>query len=93
MGPVIFFVLLLIIVTIIAGAKIVRQQNVAIVERMGKYNKSLGAGFHVIIPYIDSIAATVPLRVQQNDLTVETKTKDNVFCRIAVSVQYRVDPT
>ena len=86
-------IIILVLATIIAGAKVVRQQDVAIVERLGKYNKSLGAGFHVIIPYIDRVAATVPLRVQQNDLTVETKTKDNVFCKIAVSVQYRVNPT
>lgn len=85
-------VALLILFTVISGAIVVRTQTAAIVERLGKYYQTLDPGFHIIIPYIDKVATRVPLRVQQNDLKVETKTKDNVFCQVNVSTQFRVNP-
>lgn len=68
----------------------VEQQTVAIVARFGKFIKSSEAGLHVKIPFIDMVAGRMSLRVLQLDVPVETKTKDNVFIKLAISVQYKV---
>lgn len=69
---------------------IVQQQTVAVVQRFGKFNRLADAGLHVKAPFIEKVAGTVNLRVQQLDVEVETKTRDNVFVRVIVSVQYFV---
>lgn len=69
-------------------AFIIPQQSVAIVERLGKFKRVATAGLNFKIPFIDNIAGSVNLRVQQLDVVIETKTRDNVFVHIMVSVQY-----
>jgi len=69
---------------------IVRQQSAAIVERFGKFVSVRQSGLQIKIPIIDRVAGRVSLRVQQLDVVVETKTKDDVFVKIKVSVQYKV---
>ncbi len=81
-----FVVLLLIIKSVI----IVREASAVIVERLGKFRRVADSGFSLMIPFIDRKAATINLRVQQLDVSVETKTKDNVFVNLQVSVQYKV---
>jgi regulator of protease activity HflC (stomatin/prohibitin superfamily) len=70
----------------------VQQQTAAMVERFGKYLYIARPGLNFKIPLIDSIAGRVNLRVQQLDVNVETKTEDNVFVKVNVSVQYFVVP-
>lgn len=69
---------------------IVRQQTAAVVQRFGKFHSIRRPGLQLKIPFIDQIAVRMNLRIQQLDVNVETKTKDDVFVRIKVSVQYRV---
>lgn len=69
---------------------IVRQKTAAIIERFGKFQYFRNSGIHFKIPVIDRIAGRINLKVQQLDVNVETKTKDNVFVRLKVSVQFRV---
>ncbi len=69
---------------------IVHQQSAAIVQSMGKFKRVAPAGFHTKIPFIEKVAGTVNLRVRQLDVRVETKTHDNVFVNVLVSVQYNV---
>ena len=69
---------------------IVRQQSAAVVERFGKFVSVRQSGLQIKIPIIDRVAGRVSLRVQQLDVVVETKTKDDVFVKIKVSVQYKV---
>lgn len=69
---------------------IVKQQTAAIVERLGKFQSVRGPGFQIKIPFIDSVVGRLSLKIQQLDVMVETKTKDNVFVKIKVSVQYVV---
>ena len=74
-----------------SSAYTVRQQSVAIIERLGKFHLIANSGFHFRLPFgIDSIAAVVQLRILQKNIIVETKTKDNVFIKLAVATQYRV---
>lgn len=71
----------------------VDQQNVAIVETFGKFSKIAGPGLNIKIPIIQNVAGKMTLRVQQLDVQAETKTKDNVFVNMTVSVQYFVVPS
>lgn len=69
---------------------IVKQQTAAIVERFGKLNSVRQAGLHLKIPFIDRISKRLNLRIQQLDVLIDTKTLDNVFLKMKVSVQYQV---
>jgi len=89
---IILFVFLFIYL-LVRAVIIVREQTAAIVERLGKFNMVATSGFGIIIPFIDRRVATVNLRVQQLDVEIETKTKDDVFVHLQVSVQYKVDST
>lgn len=69
---------------------IVKEQSAVILERFGKFNRIANSGIGVIIPFVDRKAAIVNLRVQQLDVEIETKTKDDVFVHLQVSVQYKI---
>lgn len=73
-----------------SGWVIVRQQQSAVIERLGKYQRTAGPGFHLKIPFLDQVSGKVNLKVQQLDVKVETKTLDDVFVHLKVSVQYQV---
>lgn len=89
----IYIILLIIIIVVLAtGLFTVRQQTAALIERFGKFKRVAGAGLNFKIPVIDRIAGRISLRVRQLDVRVETKTKDNVFVFVIVSVQYYVIP-
>src|SRR5215470_1639767 len=78
--------------TILSGFYQVRTAEAAVIQRMGKFLRVANAGMNFKLPWLDQIAGRIDLRVQQLALDVETKTKDNVFVRIPVSVQYHVIP-
>ena len=69
---------------------IVKQKTAVIIERLGKFQRVARSGFNLKIPIIDKKAGTVNLRVMELPVEVETKTKDDVFVRLIVSVQYYV---
>src|SRR6184192_2622138 len=77
---------------ILSGFFQVETAAAVVVQRMGKFQRVATAGMNFKLPYIDQIAGRIDLRVQQLALDVETKTKDNVFVKIPVSVQYHVIP-
>lgn len=85
-----WFFSIIFIVIALTGLFTVRQQTAAIIERFGRFKKVSGAGLNFKVPLIDQIAGRLSLRVQQLDVRVETKTKDNVFVLVVVSVQYHV---
>ena len=85
------YILIFILVVIVAtGLFTVKQQTVAIIERFGKFQSSRNAGLQLKIPIIDKVAGRVSLRVQQLDVIVETKTKDDVFVHLKISVQFLI---
>ena len=75
---------------IFTGFFVVKQQSAAIVERFGKFLSIRQSGLHFKIPLIDRIAGRISLRILQLDVIVETKTKDDVFVKLKVSVQYKI---
>ena len=68
----------------------VKQQTAVVIERLGKFHKVSRPGLQFKIPLIDSIAGNINLRVRELPVEVETKTKDDVFVKIIVSVQFFV---
>lgn len=78
-----FFFILMFIFT-------VKQQTAAVLERFGKFLSIRNSGLQFKIPIIDRIAGRINLKIQQLDVLVETKTKDDVFVRLKISVQYQV---
>ena len=66
----------------------VRQQTAVSIERFGKFESIRHSGLQMKIPIIDKIAARISLKIQQLDVIVETKTLDDVFVKIKVSVQF-----
>src|SRR5690554_326684 len=85
-----FYLLIIAIVLIATGLFTVKQQSAVIVERFGKFQSIRQSGLQLKIPVIDRIAGRVNLRIQQLDVIIETKTKDNVFVKMKVSVQFKV---
>ena len=86
MFPIIFVGL----IVLLSSFFTVKQQTVVVVERFGKFLSLRNSGLHLKIPVVDRIAGRVNLRIQQLDVIIETKTKDNVFVKMKVSVQFKV---
>ena len=89
----IFYIPLIVILSLVIlfGAFfVVKQQSAAIIERFGKFTSVRQSGLQLKIPIIDRVAGRLSLRIQQLDVVVETKTKDDVFVKIKVSVQFMV---
>ncbi len=83
---------LFVIATLLGGFFKVNTAEAVIIQRMGKFLRVATAGLNFKVPWIDQIAGRLDLRVQQLPVDVETKTKDNVFVKIPVSVQYHIIP-
>ncbi|WP_378186070.1 SPFH domain-containing protein [Aquimarina sp. W85] len=77
-------------IILLSGIFTVKQQTSALVERFGKFLSIRNSGLHFKIPMVDRIAGRINLKIQQLDVIVETKTKDDVFVRLKISVQYQV---
>src|SRR6476620_182173 len=68
----------------------VKQQSSVIIERFGKFQSVRNSGIQLKIPLVDRLAGRVNLKIQQLDVIIETKTRDNVFIKMKVSVQFKV---
>ena len=86
-------IVLIFVLSIVFGSFFtVNTAEVAVVTRFGKFLRVADPGLNWKVPFFDTISGTVSLRVNQISLTMETKTKDNVFVTIPISVQNRVRP-
>lgn len=85
-----YIIIAILVILIVAGIFIVKEQTAVIIERFGKFRGVYHSGINFKIPFIDKKATTLNLRIQQLDVTVETKTLDNVFVNVRVSVQFHV---
>lgn len=83
---------ILVLILLIAGGAffVVQQQNAYIIERLGKYNRIVGPGFHFKIPILERVAAKVGMRTNQIDFSIDAKTKDNVTVTMDIAAQYHV---
>ncbi|MEP3208504.1 MAG: SPFH domain-containing protein [Maribacter sp.] len=78
------------LIILISAFFIVKQQTAVVIERFGKFHSIRHSGLHMKIPLVDRIAGRLSLKIQQLDVIIETKTLDDVFVRLKVSVQYKV---
>ena len=85
-----YVIIFIAVLFLISGIFVVKQQTSAVVERFGKFIAIRKPGLHFRIPLIDKISGRVSLRILQLDVIVETKTKDDVFVKLKVSVQYKI---
>ena len=85
--PILLFFFL---VLLFSAIFIVKQQSAAIIERFGKFKSVRGPGIQIKIPFVDRISGRLSLKILQLDVVVETKTSDDVFVKLKVSVQYKV---
>lgn len=80
------------IIFLAASIKIIRQKQVGVVERFGRYNRSLQAGFHMIIPVIEKVVERVDLQQYNIDVSTAVKTKEDQVVTLPVIVMVRVNP-
>ncbi|WP_179317168.1 SPFH domain-containing protein [Winogradskyella undariae] len=85
-----FFIIFIALVALGLSFFVVKQQTAAIIERFGKFNSIRHSGLQLKIPFVDKIAGKLSLKIQQLDVIIETKTLDDVFVKLKVSVQYKV---
>ena len=91
MGFISTAVLVVIVVAVVLSTGyVVRQQHVAIIERLGRFHGFAGPGFHVKAPFID-VTHDVSLMTEDEHMTFDAKTSDNVTIELDVSIQYHVD--
>ncbi len=90
MSPFVIIYIVIGLVILFASFFIVKQQSAAIIERFGKFQSIRQSGLQMKIPIVDRIAGRLSLKIQQLDVIIETKTLDDVFVKLKVSVQYVV---
>jgi regulator of protease activity HflC (stomatin/prohibitin superfamily) len=92
---VLFFIAIIVLLalSIVLGSFFtVETAQVAIVQRLGKFARVAGPGLNWKTPYLETVVRRLSMKVQQFDVQVETKTQDNVFVQIPVSIQYKIIP-
>jgi regulator of protease activity HflC (stomatin/prohibitin superfamily) len=86
------FLAILVLSVVFGSFFTVETSQVAIVQRLGKFARVAGPGLNWKTPLIEAVVRRMSLKVQQFDVQVETKTQDNVFVQIPVSIQFKVMP-
>jgi regulator of protease activity HflC (stomatin/prohibitin superfamily) len=89
---IVLLVVALVLLTFLGAFFTIQTAHAGVVQRLGKFARIANPGLNFKIPYLETLVHTLSLQVQQLDVKVETKTKDNVFVQIPISVQYRVAP-
>ena len=84
--------IVVIIIILVSVQYVVRQQHVAIIERLGKFHGFAGPGLHFRLPFLDRVFQ-IDLKTEDEHMTFDAKTADNVTIELDVSIQYHVDST
>jgi len=83
-------IIVAVLVMFFATVKIVQEKSAKVIQRLGSFNRILTPGVNFVIPFLDIVAGTVNLKVQQLDIHIETKTLDNVFVKLQTSVHVQI---
>ena len=86
--PILFYILITYFT--VRSIMIIPERQSWVIQRLGKFNRIARPGFKLRIPIIESVASKENLKIQQLDVDVETKTNDDVFVILKISVQYRI---
>lgn len=90
MNPTLYIIVAVAALIIVSAIFIVKQQTAAVIETFGRFSSIRQSGFQMKIPIVQRIAGRLSLKIQQLDVIVETKTLDDVFVKLKVSVQFKV---
>jgi regulator of protease activity HflC (stomatin/prohibitin superfamily) len=90
MSPIFPILIVILVLLIFTSVYTVKQQTAAVLERFGRFNTISQSGLRFKIPLIDKVSGRLSLKIQQLDVIIETKTLDDVFVKLKVSVQYKV---
>ena len=90
MNPTLIILIVIAFLILFASFFIVKQQTSAVIERFGRFQSIRQSGLQLKIPVVDRIAGRISLKIQQLDVIIETKTLDDVFVKLKVSVQFMV---
>lgn len=90
MDPVLIGIVVFALFVVFSMVKTVKEQQVLILERFGGFKRLMRPGLHFLIPFIDRVSGRVSLKINQLDVHIETKTRDNVFVKLQVSVHVQV---
>ncbi len=90
MNPVFIVPIVLGVLLILSSFFVVKQQSIIVLERFGKFHDLKKAGLHFKVPVMDKIAGKINMKTLQLDVMIETKTFDDVFIKMKISVQYKV---
>lgn len=90
MSPFLIAALIVFILLFFSTVKVVQEKSAKVVQRLGSFSRIMHPGINFCIPFVESVAGTVSLKVQQLDIHIETKTKDDVFVKLQVSVHVQI---
>jgi regulator of protease activity HflC (stomatin/prohibitin superfamily) len=90
LGGFLFIIVIILIVPILRSIFTIQQAHAGIIERFGKFARVVEPGLHFKLPYVEKLATLLSLKIEQNTITADTKTKDNVFVKVNIAVNYRV---
>lgn len=90
MSPFLIAALVVFVLLFFSTVKVVQEKSAKIVQRLGSFSRIMHPGINFCVPFIESVAGTVSLKVQQLDIHIETKTKDDVFVKLQVSVHVQI---
>jgi len=90
MNPILIIIIVVGLLILFASFFTVKQQTSVIIETFGKFTSIRQAGFQLKIPGVQRISGRISLKIQQLDVIIETKTLDDVFVKLKVSVQFKV---
>lgn len=85
-----FLFLFILLIVFLKSIMIIPERQAWVIQRLGKFSRISSPGFKLKIPIVESIASKENLRIMQLDVDVETKTLDDVFVNLKISVQYRI---
>lgn len=85
-----FLFLFILLIVFLKSIMIIPERQAWVIQRLGKFSRISSPGFKLKIPIVETIASKENLRIMQLDVDVETKTLDDVFVNLKISVQYRI---
>jgi regulator of protease activity HflC (stomatin/prohibitin superfamily) len=90
MSPIIIGAIVAVLFLFFSTVQMVKERTAIVVERLGKFNRILHPGLNFIVPFLDKTSKRINLKIQQMNVHIETKTKDNVFVKLQASVHVQV---
>lgn len=90
MSPFLIAALVVFVLLFFSTVKVVQEKSAKIIQRFGSFSRIMHPGINFCVPFVETVAGTVSLKVQQLDIHIETKTKDDVFVKLQVSVHVQI---